>query len=169
MRYRALPCCVLCFTFTSSCMPVTCEVSYHVPVLLMPHQVCTYYAVGSQTMHPQLRSARLYIAQKRSAAQCGAVPGHSFCGAVSFGAVHSFDHTTAVVPRMIQVPYTIMYVLCTRLFAFLGCDCPLSLPMFLHPRKYHTYYRSERDISKHTTQRRAISSAQAPQLSIRTK
>ena len=34
--------------------------------------------------------------------------------------------------------------------------------MFPPPRKYHTYCRSERDINKHTAQRRAISSAQAP-------
>ena len=34
--------------------------------------------------------------------------------------------------------------------------------MFPPPREYHTYCRSERDINKHTAQRRAISSAQAP-------
>ena len=57
---RASPCCVLCCTFTSSYMPVTFEVSYHVPLLLILHQVCTcYVVVGSQTMRPQLRSARL--------------------------------------------------------------------------------------------------------------
>ena len=83
----------------------------------------------------------------------------------------AFYEHTAVVPGMIQVPGTIMYVLCTRLFAFFSCDCPLSIPMFPHPRKYHTYCRSERDINKHTVQRRATSSAQAPRLliSIRTK
>ena len=154
MRCCALPCCVLCCTFANSCMPVTYEVSYHVPVLLISHQVCAFYVVGSQTMHPQLTSARLY--KLSSAAQCGAVPCPSFCGAVSCGAVRSFE----------LLPGTIMYVLCTRLFAFFSCDCPLSVPMFPHPCKYHTYCRSERDIN--TAQRRAISSAQAPQLSIRT-
>ena len=38
--------------------------------------------------------------------------------------------------------------------------------MFPPPRKYHTYCRSERDINKHTAQRRAISSAQAPLLAL---
>ena len=74
VRCRALPCCSLCCTYTSSCMPVMYDVSYHVPVLLISHQVCTYYIVGSQTMHPQLRSARLYIAQQRSAVRCRALP-----------------------------------------------------------------------------------------------
>ena len=55
-------------------------------------------------MHPQLRSARLYIAQQHSAEQCGAVPCPSFCGAVWCGAVRSFEHTAVVVPGMIQVP-----------------------------------------------------------------
>ena len=32
---HASPCCVLCGTFTSSYVPVTLEVSYHVPVLLI--------------------------------------------------------------------------------------------------------------------------------------
>ena len=55
-------------------------------------------------MHPQLRSARLlYIAQQRSAAQCGAVPSPSFCGAVSCGAVRSFEQIAVVVPGMIQL------------------------------------------------------------------
>ena len=117
------------------------------------------------TMHPQLRSARLHIAQQRSAAQCRAVPCPSFCGAVSCGAMRSFEHT-AVVPGVIQVPGTTMYVLCTRLSAFFSCNCPLFVPLFPYPRKYHTYCRSERDIKKRTSQRMAISSAQAPQLSI---
>ena len=68
-------------------------------------------------MHPQLRSARLYIAQQHSAAQCGAVPCPSFCGAVLCGAVRSFEHIAVVVPGMIQVP-GLCTRLCTRRFAF---------------------------------------------------
>ena len=55
--------------------------------------------------------------QLSSAAQCGAVPCPSFCGAVSCGAVRCLEHT-AVVLGVMQVPGTGMYVLCTRLFAF---------------------------------------------------
>ena len=115
-------------------------------------------------MPPQLRSARLYTAQQRSAVQCDAVPCPSFCGAVSCGAVRSFEHT-AVVRGMIHHHVRVVY----SSFSFFSCDCPLSIPMFPRPRKYHRYCRSERGINKHTAQRRAISSAQAPQLSIRTK
>ena len=92
-------------------MPIMFEVSYHGPVPLILHQVCTYdVVIGSQTMHPQLSSARLCIAKQRSAAQCGAVPSPSFCGAASCGAVRSLEHTAAVttvvvvVPGMIQIP-----------------------------------------------------------------
>ena len=114
---RAPPCCVLCCTFTNSCMPIAFEILSHVPVLLILHHVCIYYVVGSQTMHPQLWSARLYIAQQRSVVRCCAVPCPSFCGAVSCSAVRCFEHS-AVVPGMIQIPGTIMCVMCTRLLAF---------------------------------------------------
>ena len=162
---RALPCCVPCCTFTSSYIPVTFEVSYHVPVLLILYQVCTYYVVvGSQTMHPQLRSARLYIAQQRSAAQGGAVPCPSFCVAVPCGAVRFFEHTAAAVVvavGMIQVPgsCTCLYSsFCyLRLIVLSRSSCPRPPPQI-----NHTYCRSERDINEHTAQRRAISSARAP-------
>ena len=112
-------------------------------------------------MHPQLRSSRLYIAQQRSAAQCGAVPCPSLCGAVSCGAVRSFEHTAVVVTRY-DTGTRFMDVLCTRLLLS-SVDCPLLVPMFPPPaRKYNTCCRSERDINKHAAQRRAISSAQAP-------
>ena len=62
------------YFFTSPCIPIIFRVSCHVPVLLILHQVCTYdVVVGSQTMHPQLSSARLFIAQQRRAAQSSAV------------------------------------------------------------------------------------------------
>ena len=65
----------LLYFFTSSYMPIIFEVYYHVPVLLILHQVCTSdVVIGSQTMHPQLSSARLYIAQQRSAVRCRALP-----------------------------------------------------------------------------------------------
>ena len=80
-------------------------------------------------MHPQLRSARLYTAQQRSAAQCGAVPCPSFCGAVSCGAVRSFEHTAVavvVVPGMIEVPG--LCTCCVLVFFLSSVDCPLSGP-----------------------------------------
>ena len=134
-----------------------------------------YTLSGASTVHnPQLRSARLYIiAQQRSAAQCGAVPCPSFfCGAASCVSVRSFEHTAAVTSSSSSTRYDtdtrFMYVFGVySSFCFLQmivlsrspCMCP-------PPRKYRTYYysncRSERDINKHTAQRRAISSVQAP-------
>ena len=148
-------------------MRITFEVSYHVPVLLILHQVCTYdVVIGSQTMHPQLSSARLYIAQQRSAAQRGAVSCPSFCGAVLCGAVRYFEHTAAVTCNSCSIRYDtdtkFMYVFCVLVFLLSSVDCPLSVPTRPPPRKYRTYCRSKRDINKHTAQRRAISSAQAP-------
>ena len=153
------------YFFTSSYMPIIFEVSYHVPVLLILHQVCTYdVVIGSQTMHPQLSSARLYIAQQRSVAQCGAVPCPSFGGAASCGAVRSFEHTAAVTSGSCSTRYDtdtrFMCVFCVLVFLLSSDDCPLSVPM-PPPRKYRTYCCSKRDINKHTAQRRAISSAQA--------
>ena len=148
-------------------MSIIFDLSYHVPVLLILHQVCTYdVVIGSQTMHPQLSSARLYIAQQRSAAQCGAVPCPSFCCSVSCGAVRSFEHAAAVTSSSCSTRYgtgtRFMYVFCVLVFLLSSDDCPVSVPMCPTPRKYRTYCRSERDINKHTAQRRAISSAQAP-------
>ena len=108
-------------------------------------------------MHPQLSSARLYIAQQRSTAQCGAVPCPSFCGAVSCGAMGSSEHTA-----VIQIPGVCTFFVYSS-FCFLQLivlsrsTCPPP------PSKYRTYYcGSERDINKHTTQHKAISPAQAP-------
>ena len=134
---------MLCCTFTNSYMPVTFEVSYHVPVgtINTTRYIYTrfvHYVVVSQTMHPQLRSAWLYIiVQQRSgaqpsAAQRGAVPCPSFCGAVSCGAVRYFEHK-AVVPGMIRVPGTVVYVLCTRLFCFLLLIVLSRSPRFRPP------------------------------------
>ena len=143
-------------------MPVIFEVSYHVPVLLILHQVCTYdVVIGSQTMHHQLSSTRLYIARQYSAAQCGAVPCPSFCGAVSCGAVHSFEHTAAVSISSCSTRYDTPG-LCTCFVYSSFCFVQLivlSRSPCTPPRKYRTYCRSERDINKLTAQRRAISSA----------
>ena len=142
-------------------MPIIFEVSYYVPVLLILHQVCTYdVVIGSQTMHPQLSSARLYIAQQCSAAHCGAVPCPSFYGAVSCGAMRSFEHTAAVTSSSCSTRYDtdtrFMYVFCVLVFLLSSVDCSLSVPMPPPPpRKYRTYCRSERNINKHTAQRRA--------------
>ena len=116
-------------------------------------------------MHPQLRSARLYIAQQHSTAQCGAVPCPSFCGAVLCGTVRSFEHiAVVVVPGMIQVPGLCTH--CVLVFLLSSVDFPLSVPMPPSPppspANSITYCRSERDMNKHTAPRRAISSAQAP-------
>ena len=143
MPCRALPCFAmlraLLYFFTSSYLQILFEgSSYHVPVLLILHQVCTYGVVlGSQTTYPQLNSARLYIAQQCSAAQCGAVPCPSFCGAVSCGAVRSFEHTAAVTSSRSSTKYDtdtrFMYVFCVLVLLLSSVDCPLSAPMPLSP------------------------------------
>ena len=64
-------------------------------------------------MHAQLRSIRLYMAQQRSVAPCGAVRSHAVrcgalrCGAVSLRCVLSFEHRA--LPG-------IMRVLCTEYY-----------------------------------------------------
>ena len=76
---------------------------------------------------PAQVSPAIYIAQQRSAAQCGAVPCPSFCGAVSCGAVRSFEHTAVavvVVPGMIQVPG--LRTCCILVFLLSSVDCPLG-------------------------------------------
>ena len=115
-------------------------------------------------MHPQLSSARLYIAQQRSAAQRSAVP----CLALRFAVLCRASLCVllnirqqllvVVVPGMMQIPG-----LCTcfvySYFCFLQLIV-LSVPMPPPPpRKYRACCCSERDINKHTAQRRAISSA----------
>ena len=166
---RALPCCVLCCTFLPVCtpeyMPMIFEVSYHVPVLIVLHQVCTCdVVIGSQTMHPQLSSARLYIAQQRSAVQCRALPFALRCW--SCGAVRSFEHAAAVTSSCCSTRYDtdtrFMYVFVYSSFCFLQMIVLSRSPCPPPPRKHRTYCRSERDINKHIAQRRAMSSAQAP-------
>ena len=123
----------LLYFFTGSYMPVILEVSHDVPVPLILHQVCTCdVVIGSQTMRPQLSSARLHIARQRSAAPCGAVPCPSFCGAVSCGA-RSFEHTATDTSSSCSTRYAIdtrsIYVFCVLVFLLSSVDCPLSVPM----------------------------------------
>ena len=85
-------------------------------------------------MDPQLSSARLYIVRQRSAARCGAVPCPSVCGAVSCGAVRSFEHTAAVTKTSscstrYDTETRFMYVFCVLVFLLSLVDFPLSAPM----------------------------------------
>ena len=69
-----------------------------------------------------------------------------------------------VVPGMIQIPgsctcFVYSSFCFLQLVALSRSPCP---PPRSPPRKYRTYCRSEHDINKHTAQRRAGSSAQAP-------
>ena len=157
---RALPCCVLCCTLlcctlTLSCMPVLFEVSYHVSVLLQ-HQVCTYYnMLNHNKCTPS--SAQLYVAQQRGGVRCRAVPCLALqCGAVPCCAVLSVEHAPKsgiMRSTRYQVP---VCTCCVLVFLLSSVACPLSVPIFFHPRKIHLYCRSERDIAnKHTAQRTA--------------
>ena len=141
-------------------MPVTFELSYHVPV----DQVCTYYVVESQCTPSSGHPGYIYLYIYSSAAQRSAVPclALHFCGAVSCGAVRSFEHSaynsssrcdTGTRYRYVRVVYS--YFCSLQLIVLSRSPCPSP------PRKYHTYCRSERDINKHTAQRRSISNAQA--------
>ena len=80
--------------------------------------------------------------------------------------MRSFEHTAAVTSSSGSTSYDtdtrFMYVFGVLVFLLSSDDCPLSVPVCPPPPKYRTYCRSERDINKHTAQRRAISSAQAP-------
>ena len=85
-------------------------------------------------MHPQLSSARLYVAQLRSAAQCGAVSCPSFCGAASCGAaVRFFEHPAAVTCSSCGTRYDtdtrFMYVFCVLVSLLSSDEYPISVPM----------------------------------------
>ena len=120
---RAVLCCVACFAvLIRSYMPVSFEVSYHVPALL--HQICNITSLNHNKCNPQLSLTQLYIAQQR------AVPCLSLrCGVVSCTVLLSFEHI-AVAPGIIQVPGTGMYdTWCVLVFWFSSVDCSLSVPM----------------------------------------
>ena len=117
----------LLYFLTSSYMPIIFEASYHVPVLLILNQVCTYDVVlvlTKNALPAQLSTAIYSSAAQRSAVQCRALP--FVFGAVSCGAVFSFELTAAVTSSSCSTRYDtdtkFMYVrvLCTRLFAFLS-------------------------------------------------
>ena len=89
---RSFPCCVLCCTFTSSCMPVTCGVSYNVPVLLIfytPGLYISRYCWITNNATPAQVSPVMYspVAQ-RIAVRCRALPFVLRCW--TCGAVRSF-------------------------------------------------------------------------------
>ena len=162
MWCRALPCGVRCCTYSFVHASIIRSIKPRTGTINILHQVCTYYVVESQTMHPQLRSVRLYIAQERNTAQrspvpCGVGPCPAFCGAVSCGAVLSFEHTAVVVPgtwydtgtryRYVRVVYSSFCFL--QLIVRSRFPCP-------PPCKLHMYWRSERDINKHTAHRRQL-------------
>ena len=114
-------------------------------------------------MHPQLSSARLYIAQQRSAVPCLALRFAVLCCAalcVILNILQQFTSNSCSIRYDTDTKF--MYVFCVLVFLLSSVDCPLSVPMRPPPGKYRTYCRSKRDINKHTAQRRAISSAQAP-------
>ena len=110
-------------------------------------------------MHPPLSSARLYIALQRSAAQCGAVPCPSFCGAVSCGAVPSFKHTAAVTCRSCSARYDtdtrFIHVFCVLVFLLSSVDCPLSVSMPPPPLPATIARTAVQNVTSTTTQRSA--------------
>ena len=101
----------------------------------------------------------VYIAQRRSAVRCGAMPHLALrCGAVSCCVVLSFEQT-AVTGMKRSTRYRYVRVVYSYFCFFFSRS--LSVPLFLPPRKLHQHCRSERDTAnKHTAQHRAISSAQ---------
>ena len=125
--------------------------STYIPVLL--HQVCTYHQVLRcwVTMHAQLRSVRLYIAQQRSVAPCGAVRSRTVrcralrCDAVSCCAV-------CFLSNIEQYTGYNTYC-CVLLFFFLFLHAfDLSRLPVVSPRKLPPYCRSERNTGNKSTQ-----------------
>ena len=165
----------LLYFFTSSYMPIIFEVSYHVPVLLL-HQVCTYdVVIGSRTMHPQLSSARLYIAQQRSAVPCFALLFAVLRRAALCVLLNMRQQllVVIVVPGMIQIPglctcfayssfcflqmivrYRFMYVLCVLVFMLSPDDCSLSVPM-CPPPSANMVRTAVQNVTSTSTQHRA--------------
>ena len=126
----AVPCCVLCCTYSfvlRTCQVSVDEVSYLVQQYRgTPHQLCIIYIVDSRKKHFQLS----YNSVARSAAPCGAVPCPAVrCGSVPCCAVLSFEHTA--------VPGTGMYMRARFSAFFVNC----------HPRQLHPHCRSERDFA----------------------
>ena len=110
-------------------------------------------------MHPQLSSARLYIAQRRSAAQCGAVPCPSFFGAASCGAVRFFEHTAAVTSRSCSTRYDtdtrFMYVFFVLVFLLSSDDCLLSVPTCPPPPPANIARTAVQNVTSTSTQHSA--------------
>ena len=138
MRCRALLCLlVLTCQYHSKYYTTYRYYQYYtrfVHITLLNHKQCT----------TQLRSARLYIAQQRSAVQCVlrccVVRRRAFFPAYS-SSTTTYDAGTRY--RYARVMY--LY------FCISSVDCPLSIPMPPPPRKLHMYCRSERDINEHST------------------
>ena len=115
---RASPCCVLCGTFTSSYMPVTFAVSYHVPVLVLLISLYVLRCWITNNAPPAQVSPAIHSsAVQRGKVRCRALPVVVRCCVVR--RCGSFEHA-AIVPGLVQVPGTMMYVSCSRLFAFFG-------------------------------------------------
>ena len=97
-------------------------------------------------MHAQLRSVRLYIAQQRSVAPCGAVRSRAMrcralrCGAVSLRCVLSFEN------RAVSTGYNACCVRSTT-FPLFSSTCHTVLifhgPLFFPSRKLPPYCRSD--------------------------
>ena len=106
-------------------------------LIVHTHQVCTYHQVLRCwiTIHAQLRSVRLYTAQQRSVAPCGAVcPSLRCC--VVLRCVRYFEHGLE--------QYRVQYVLlCTIVYTFhffffstciRSCTAPCFFPHAKYPR-----------------------------------
>ena len=102
----------------------------YIPVLLIPHQVCTYHQVLRCwiTTHAQLRSVRLNTAQQRSVApceavRCGAVCLFSLRCCVELRCVLSVEHRA--VPGRLRAVYYF-----SSFFFYLQCIRSRTAPCF---------------------------------------
>ena len=112
---------------------------------------------------PAQFSTAIYIPQQRRAVRCRALRFAVLCRAALCVLLNIQQQllVVVVVPGMIQIPGLCTCVVYSS-FCFLQLIVLSRSPCPPPRRKYRTYRRSERDINKHTAQRRAISSAQVP-------
>ena len=136
---------ITCGTFPAFlCFPASFEIrnansTYRYYYTRFVHTIRYYTLLGH--MHAQLRSVRLYIAQRRKVAPCGAVR----CGAVPFAAVLC-RCAVCFLSKIKQ--YRAQCVLCTEYYfsSFFFSYIYILIfhgPLFFPPRKLPPYCRSD--------------------------
>ena len=171
---RAMPypaglrcCCVLCCIHSLLYMPVSFDVSYHVPILLQQRQVCIHYFFlndNTKNAPPTQISPQLYVAQQRRAVRCRSLP----CLALRWVL---FRAALCFLPSIQR--YQVYYVkyqvqvctCCVLVFLLSSVYCPLSVPMPPSPPANYTRTADQNvtpsTSTQHSAQHRAYISSSA--------